>query len=93
MGELRLGTAYRADVRTLSWFGVGAGVEYIDETNLYPSPALAIAAGGDLRLSGALWFELSLSLAGAQMIGSNSIYSGTYVTFGLEFGTRFDLTR
>jgi hypothetical protein len=93
MAELRLGTAYSDHARGLGWLGLSAGVAYLDVPHMDPSPGAAIAAGGDLRLSRTVWIEFSPRLAWAQMIGPGSRLAGTYFTFGIEAGTRFDLTR
>jgi len=92
MAELRLGTAYRADIRSLFWFGLSAGVAYLDEPHLDPGPSVALAAGGDARLTRSAWLELSPRVTWAQIIGPATSFGGTYFTFGVEVGMRFDLT-
>jgi hypothetical protein len=93
MAELRVGTAYGANSRGLGWLGISAGVTYLVEPNLPPGPSAAIAAGGDIRVSPSLWLETSLTLTGADMIGPDSPFAGTYVTLGFQLGIRLDLAR
>ncbi len=90
MAELRVGNPYTDYARGLAWFGVSAGIEYLAEPSVEPSPSVALAAGGDLRLSPSLWLEVSLRLTWAQIIGTGSPFAGAYFTFGLEGGLRFD---
>ena len=91
MAELRLGTPFTDQARGLAWLGLSAGVAYLVEPHMDPSPTLAVAGGGDVRLAGSLWFEVSLRLTGARMLGSDAAFVGTYFTFGLDVGVRFDL--
>jgi hypothetical protein len=91
MAELRLGTAYREHVRGLFWFGLSAGVAYFAEPHIDPGPSLAVAVGGDVRLARSLWLELSPRATWAQIIGPATSFGGTYFTFGVEVGMRFDL--
>jgi hypothetical protein len=90
MVELRIGNPYADYARGLAWLGVSAGVAYVTEPGLDPGPTLGLAAGGDLRLTPRLWFEFSPRVIWAQLIGNSSPFAGTYFTFGIEAGLRFD---
>jgi hypothetical protein len=93
MAELRLGTPYRADVRGLGWFSLGAGVSYLAEPGVDVGPVVSLGGGGDLRLGQSLWLEMVLKGTWAQVVAPDSTFLGPYVTFGLELGTRIDLAR
>jgi hypothetical protein len=90
MAELRLGNPYTEYARGLAWLGFGAGVEYLAEPRLAPSPSAALSGGGDILLTPSLWLELAIRLNWAQLIGPSSPFAGTYFTFGVEVGVRFD---
>src|ERR1700733_6087716 len=75
MAELRIGNPYTEYARGLAWFGVSAGVEYLAEAGLAPSPSATISAGGDLLLTSSLWLELAIRLTGAQLIGPSSPFA------------------
>jgi hypothetical protein len=90
MGELRIGNPYTEYARGLGWLGVSAGVAYFAAPHIDPSPILAVAGGGDLRLGDSLWLELSPRITWTQFIGPGSTFAGTYFTLGLELGLRFD---
>jgi hypothetical protein len=91
MAELRVDNPYTEYARGLAWLGVSAGVEYLAEPGLAPSPSAALAVGGDLLLTpSSLWLELAVRLTWAQLIGPSSPFAGTYFTFGVEVGVRFD---
>jgi hypothetical protein len=90
MAQLRLGNAYTEYATGLAWVGISAGVAYLTEPGLDPSPSAALSGGGDLRLSSSLWLELSLQVTWAQIIGSGSSFAGPYFNLGLDVGLRFD---
>ncbi len=92
MAELRIGTPYKDYSHALVWFGVSAGVAYLDEPRLEPSPSLALAAGVDLRLAPSLWLEFSPRFGGTEVIGSGSSFAGFYFSVGIEVGVRFDFS-
>ncbi len=93
MAELRVGSPYTDYARGLGWLGVSAGIAYLSEPGLDPSPTVSLAGGGDIRLAPSLWLELSPRVTWAQLIGRRSPFAGTYFTFALEVGIRFDFAR
>ena len=90
---MRLGTPYREYSRALGWLGVSAGVAYIADPGLDPSPSLALAAGADIRLAPPLWLDFSPFLTWTQVIGHDSPFTGPYFSLGFDMGVRFDFVQ
>jgi hypothetical protein len=93
MTELRLGTAYSDDARSLEWFGLSGGVSYLTEPGGDLGPVISVAGGGDIRVAKSLWLELVLRFTWAQILGPDSSFAAPYVTFGIELGMRVDIAR